>query len=179
MQALIRDTASSAPEPLDGDRTRHQILASLIFEGSTIRQIDTVTAGTGLQWDAPFLDDRVIEAALSVHLGQRMVSGRYKPLLAAAMRDTVPARLLGRRDKGEFSAEGFKGLRHNRQRLAELSEGSRLADLGLIHPAAFRAALLSPGAMSQHFQQFATTVACEGWLRSHSWSVAAPAGGRT
>jgi asparagine synthase (glutamine-hydrolysing) len=179
VRALLRDAASSAPGPLDRDRTRHQVLTSLIFEGSTMRQIDTVTAGSGLRWEAPFLDDRVIEAALSVRIGERMVSGRFKPLLTEAMRATVPERLLGRRDKGEFSAEGFKGLRHNRERLAGLSQQSRLAELGLIDPAAFRAALLSPGVMSHHFQQLATTVACEGWLRTHSWSVAAPAGGRT
>jgi asparagine synthase (glutamine-hydrolysing) len=179
VRGVLRETAVSAPGPLDSDRTRHQALASLVFEGSTIRQINTVVAGSGLVWEAPFLDDRVIEAALSVRVGERMVSGRFKPLLTSAVQGAVPPELLGRRNKGEFSAEAFKGLRHNRDRLIELSVESRLVDLGLIDPVAFRAALLSPGAMSQHLQPFATTVACESWLRSHTWSVTAPAGGLT
>lgn len=169
---LLLEAADSAPEPLDGDRARHQVLASLVFEGSTIRQINTVLADRQISWDAPFLDDRVIEAALSTRIEDRLAGGRYKPLLATAVQDRVPADILGRGDKGEFSAEGFRGLRHNRERLLELCEDSRLARLGLIDAAAFRSALREPGLMSHDLQPIQTTVACESWLRSHSWSPA-------
>jgi asparagine synthase (glutamine-hydrolysing) len=172
VRQLLAEAAVSGPRPLDSDRTRHQALASLVFEGSTIRQLNTVIAGTGISWDAPLLDDRVIEAALSARVDERLAGGRYKPLLTSAMRDVVPADILGRRDKGEFSAEGFRGLTQNRQLLLDLCEDSRLAGLGLIDVAAFRAALLSPGLMSQDLQPIQTTVACESWLRSHSWHAA-------
>jgi asparagine synthase (glutamine-hydrolysing) len=177
VRASLREAAEADQEPLDEDRTRHQVLASLVFEGSTLRHINTVTARTGVSWEAPFLDDRVIEAALSVRITDRMVSGRYKPLLVEAVRDTVPAELLSRRDKGEFSAEAYRGLRENRARLLELCDDSRLAGLGLIDPTALRAALLNPGPMAQQLQPFESTVACEGWLRSHVWSVTGSQGG--
>lgn len=172
VSSLLAETAAAKPRPLDRDRTRHQALASLLFEGSTIRHLNTALEGTGISWEAPFLDDRVVEAALSARIDQRLAGGRYKPLLASALRDIVPADLLGRRDKGEFSAEGFQGIRRNREQLLELCEDSRLAGLGLIDQAEFRAALLNPGVMSEDLQPIITTVACESWLRSHSWQVA-------
>jgi asparagine synthase (glutamine-hydrolysing) len=152
---------------LDADRARHQALASLVFEGTTVRQVNTALAGTGITWDAPFLDDRVVEAALATRIDQRLLGGRFKPLLTTAVRGLVPADVLDRRDKGEFSAEAFRGLARNRARILELCEDSRLARLGLIDPVAFRAAVLNPGPMSHHLMPIDTTVGCESWLRTH------------
>lgn len=88
--------------------------------------------------------------------------------MTTALRGVVPADILDRRDKGEFSAETFRGIERNRARLLELCEDSHLARLGLIDPAAFRSAVLNPGPMSHHLQPITTTVACESWLRSHA-----------
>ncbi|MFF3494852.1 lasso peptide isopeptide bond-forming cyclase [Streptomyces sp. NPDC002795] len=168
VRRLLTRAAAEQPEPLDADRARHQALASLVFEGSTIRQVNTALAGTGIVWDAPFLDDRVIEAALATRVEERLASGRFKPLLTDAVRGAVPDGILDRRDKGEFSAEAFRGLARNRARILELAEDSRLAGLGLIDPEKFRAAVLNPGPMSHHLQPIDTTVACESWLRTHT-----------
>ncbi|MFJ9036840.1 lasso peptide isopeptide bond-forming cyclase [Streptomyces sp. NPDC102406] len=168
VRRLLVTAAAEQPEPLDDDRARHQALASLVFEGATIRQVNTALAGTGIVWDAPFLDDRVIEAALATRVEDRLASGRFKPLLVDAVRGAVPDGILDRRDKGEFSAEAFRGLARNRARILELAEDSRLAALGLIDPARFRAAVLNPGPMSHHLQPIDTTVACESWLRTHA-----------
>jgi asparagine synthase (glutamine-hydrolysing) len=168
VRKLFTTAATGTPEPLDADRARHQALASIVFEGKTVRQVNTVVADTGMVWDAPFLDDRVLEAALSTRIDQRLAAGRFKPLLTSAVRGIVPADILDRRDKGEFSAEAFRGLERNRARLLELCEDSQLARLGLIDPAAFRSAVLNPGPMSHHLHPIETTVACESWLRTHS-----------
>ncbi len=168
VRELFTEAATRTPEPLDADRARHQALASIVFEGKTVRQVNTVVAGTGIVWDAPFLDDRVLEAALCTEIDQRLASGRFKPLLTSAVRGVVPADILDRRDKGEFSAEAFRGIERNRARLLELCEDSQLARLGLIDPAAFRSAVLNPGPMSHHLHPIETTVACESWLRTHS-----------
>jgi len=164
---LLVEAATQGPGPLDADRARHQALASLVFEGTTVRQVNTALAGTGITWDAPFLDDRVVEAALATRIDQRLLGGRFKPLLTTAVRGLVPADVLDRRDKGEFSAEAFRGLARNRARILELCEDSRLARLGLIDPVAFRAAVLNPGPMSHHLMPIDTTVGCESWLRTH------------
>ncbi|MFE2831307.1 lasso peptide isopeptide bond-forming cyclase [Streptomyces mirabilis] len=167
VRALLTDAATEGPGPLDADRARHQALASLVFEGTTVRQVNTALGDTGITWDAPFLDDRVVEAALATRIDQRLLGGRFKPLLTSAARGLVPSDILGRRDKGEFSAEAFRGLARNRARILELCEDSQLARLGLIDPAAFRSAVLNPGPMSHHLQPIDTTVACESWLRTH------------
>ncbi|MER6568215.1 lasso peptide isopeptide bond-forming cyclase [Streptomyces sp. NPDC001093] len=164
---LIVAAATEGPGPLDGDRARHQALASLVFEGTTVRQVNTALTGSGIAWDAPFLDDRVVEAALSTRIDQRLAPGRFKPLLTSALHGFVPGDLLDRRDKGEFSAEAFRGLARNRARILSLCEDSQLAGLGLIDPEAFRSAVLNPGPMSRHLQPIDTTVACESWLRTH------------
>ncbi|NUP23808.1 MAG: lasso peptide isopeptide bond-forming cyclase [Streptomyces sp.] len=167
VRKLLTTAAAETPGPLDADRARHQALASIVFEGKTVRQVNTAVAGTGIVWDAPLLDDRVLEAALSTQVDQRLAAGRFKPLLTSAVRGIVPADILDRRDKGEFSAEAFRGIARNRARLLELCEDSHLARLGLIDPAAFRSAVLNPGPMSHHLQPIETTVACESWLRTH------------
>ena len=168
VRQVLKMAADTGFGALDDDRTRHQALASLVYEGTTLRQIATVLSGAGITWDAPLLDDRVIEAALAVKVEQRLASGRFKPLLVEAVRGSVPGYLLARRDKGEFSAETYRGLERNRDRILELTEDSQLAALGLIDPAAFRAAILNPGPHSHHLQPIATTVATESWLRAHA-----------
>ncbi|MFE4359780.1 lasso peptide isopeptide bond-forming cyclase [Kitasatospora sp. NPDC056800] len=167
VRKLLTDAARETPEPLDADRARHQALASIAFEGKTVRQVNTVVAASGIVWDAPFLDDRVLEAAMSTRIDERLATGRFKPLLIDAVRGLVPADILDRRDKGEFSAEAFRGIARNRARLLELCEDSQLARLGLIDPAKFRSAVLNPGPMAHHIQPIETTVACESWLRTH------------
>jgi asparagine synthase (glutamine-hydrolysing) len=164
---LLLTTAAEGPGPLDADRTRHQALASLVFEGTALRQINTLLNGTGIVWEAPFLDDRVVEVALATAIDQRLATGRVKPLLTSAVQGIVPAKILDRRDKGEFSAEAFRGLERNRARILELCEDAQLAQLGLIDAAAFRSGVLDPGPMSHHLQPIETTVACESWLRTH------------
>jgi asparagine synthase (glutamine-hydrolysing) len=176
VRRLLREAAAENPEPLDGDRLRHQALESLLFEGKTARHVNLTIAGTGVSWEAPYLDDRVIEAALSVRVRDRLAPGRFKPLLVEAMRGIVPADVLARRSKGEYSAEIYEGLRRNQHRLLELCDDSRLAARGLIDPDAFRSALLNPGPLSQHVTPFDSTVAVEGWLRAQE-AAAEPVGG--
>ncbi len=41
---LLTTAAERTPEPLDADRARHQALSSLVFEGNTVRQVNTAVA---------------------------------------------------------------------------------------------------------------------------------------
>lgn len=173
VRRALRDAAADGPRPLDADRTRHQTLEAVLFEGSLVRQIRAATNGP-VEWDAPMLDHRVIEAAMSVRMGDRLSPGRYKPLLTAAMRGIVPDAILDRPDKGEFSAEMHEGLRRNQRLLLELCDGSRLAELGLIDAAALRARLRNPGPLAHHLTILQNTLACEGWLRSSAVASTGP-----
>ncbi|MET9562044.1 asparagine synthase-related protein [Streptomyces tauricus] len=166
VRRLLREAAASHPPPLDPARDRHQLLDSVALTGSALRELNSLPSGSGVGWEAPFLDDRVVEAALGVRIEDRVLRGRYKPLLATAMRGVVPSDVLERRSKGEFSAEVYDGLRQNRGRLLEFCEDSRLARGGLVDPAVLRTRLLTPGPLARQLGIFEPTLAVEGWLRA-------------
>ncbi|MGI5166692.1 asparagine synthase-related protein [Spirillospora sp. CA-253888] len=176
---LLRATAADGARPLDPERYRHQILESVLMSGSAVRQLGLALAPSGVDWEAPYLDDRVIEAALSVRIGERTVWGQYKPVLTTALRGVVPDQILGRRSKGEFSAEVYAGLETNRHTLLELCDDLRLGGLGLVDPGTLRAGLITPGPETRHLTPFENTLACENWLRSpraHAARATIPAG---
>ncbi|PTH90235.1 asparagine synthase [Streptomyces sp. A244] len=166
VRRLLHEAASADPQPLDPLRDRHQLLEAVALSGCSLRELNSLPSGHGVGWEAPFLDDRVLEAALSLRIEDRVLRGRYKPLLAAAMRGVVPPDVLERRSKGEFSAEVYDGLRQNRSGLLDLCEGSHLARRGLVDPAALRARLLTPGPLARQLGVFEPTLAVEAWLRA-------------
>ncbi|GCD93181.1 asparagine synthase-related protein [Embleya hyalina] len=121
----------------------------------------------GVDVHAPFLDDRVVRACLAVAPGERVDPAGGKPLLAAALRGTVPSAVLGRRTKGDYSREEYLGARRAEPWLRALWADSALADAGIVEPAAvlrslarFTAGVAVPlGAIRQ-------LVATEVWLRA-------------
>jgi asparagine synthase (glutamine-hydrolysing) len=175
----LREAAAANPSPLHPDRAQHQALEGAVLGGRAIRQLRHALGRFGVRWEAPYLDDRVIEAALSVRVADRVARGQYKPVLTGALRGVVPDSLLTRRSKGEYTAEAYDGLLRNRGRLLELCAGLRLAQLGLVDAAKLGAALLHPGLEARHLNPFDNTLACETWLRSPSAlpRIALPAGG--
>ncbi|MEV0500672.1 asparagine synthase-related protein [Streptomyces spectabilis] len=174
VRRLLRGTAErERPQPHHQDRAQHQTLDIVVQSGSALRQLGAALSDVGVTCEAPFLDDRVIEAALSVRIEDRLVSGDFKPVLRRAVRGLVPEEILARRSKGEFSAEAFQGMRRNRGDLLDLCDDLRLSRLDLVDPDALRAALLGPKTQSRQLVPYENTLACESWLRS----VAAPAPG--
>ena len=162
---LLRDTAEHV-EPMAPDPGQHQILLALRSSASGYRQLARLYAESGVRLEMPFYDDRVAEAALAVRLHERATPWRYKPLLAEAMRGTVPGGVLGRSTKGEFGEDLRVGLRRNLPAILEVFADSVLAARGLIDTDVLRTRLLSPQA------DFTTAIAleyllgCETWLRS-------------
>lgn len=168
VRGLLRNAAAATPDPLDPERMRHQLIEAVIMSGSALRQQNALLAEYGVDFTAPFLDNAIVEAALSVRMTDRATHGVvYKPILAAAMRGVVPDPLLNRRSKGEFTAEAYDGLLRNKPALLNLCDQLRLADLGLVDAKALRTALRQLGPESRHLNPFESTLAAEIWLRSH------------
>ncbi|WP_405988129.1 asparagine synthase-related protein [Streptomyces sp. NBC_00986] len=166
VRRLLRDTADREhPDPHHRDRAQHQMLDIVVQSGSAMRQLDAALDDLGVACEAPFLDDRVVEAALSVRTEDRLVSGDFKPVLRRAVRGIVPEEILARRSKGEFSAEAFQGMRRNRGDLLDLCDDLRLSRLGLVDPDALRTALLGLKTQSRQLVPYENTLACESWLR--------------
>jgi len=87
------------------------------------------------QWSvnhhAPYLDDGVVRACWSVPAWQRTTPEQAKPLLRRAMNGTVPASVLDRRTKGDYTTPAYQGLRAHADTLRDLLGSSRLAEAGL------------------------------------------------
>jgi asparagine synthase (glutamine-hydrolysing) len=164
----LRSAAGTGTAPLDPDRLQHQMLQSVLRSGVAIRQLNSALGYLGVSWEAPMLDDRILELALSVRVEERVQRGRYKPVLTAALRGVVPDPILERRTKGEFSAEMYEGRQRNLRALLELVDDLELARLGLVDAAVLRGELLKPYPEPRHLKVFEATLAYETWLRSPS-----------
>ncbi|GHC59906.1 asparagine synthase [Streptomyces cinnamoneus] len=165
----LREAATAGTEPLARQRGQHMALACVRAGALGTAQLDRLTSAKGLEYAAPFLDDCVIEAALSVRVAERNAPGRYKPVLVDALRPIVTATVLDRSTKGEYSTDFHHAVRRNRATLLDLCDTSALARAGLIDTTAFRAELLavhpSPHGLADALD---ATLGCEIWLRGHA-----------
>lgn len=161
VRRLLREAAAEAPEPLAPLRSQHEVLRAAIRAGEIVRGIGALTDPHHVGYEAPFLDNAVIEAALTLHLADRTRAGVDKPLLTRALRGTVPDAVLGRGTKGEHGSEVYAGLHAHRRALAALCDDSALAERGLIRPAVLRQHL---AALPLHGLD--PTLATEYWLRA-------------
>ncbi|REE96913.1 asparagine synthase-related protein [Thermomonospora umbrina] len=166
VRGLLRGLATSGTEPLSPIRGQHSVLQDIRVCGDVMRRAGRLTARHGLPYDSPFVDDQVVEAALSVDFTRTAMPDRYKPALVEAMRGIVPDSSLSRSTKSEYSADAYSGLRRHREELLELCDDMRLAHLGLVDAEALRATLLSLPPSSLHLLPLLSTLACEVWLRS-------------
>ncbi|MFD9190234.1 asparagine synthase-related protein [Streptomyces phaeochromogenes] len=165
VQSLLREAAETA-EPLAAQRGQHTALVCVRTGGRGLRLLDQVTSRSGLGQAAPYLDDQVIEAALAIRVAERSTPGRYKPVLAEAVRGIVPDDVLRRQTKGEYSTDFHVSLRHNRAALVEIFDGSRLARAGLIDDAAVRASLLGVHPTPEGLRSLSSSLGSEIWLRA-------------
>lgn len=165
-QYLIRGMARRMPAALASQRAQHEVLQYTRACGRAVRQLSALMDQSGTQLAAPYLDNRVIEAALSVRLDERMTPWRYKPLLAAAMSGLVPSEVLGRTTKGDFTADVYAGLKLNRGDLLDLFADSMLAQHGLVNPDILRKAILGLHPTFSTLIPLEQTISCEMWLRA-------------
>ncbi|GLW05230.1 hypothetical protein Misp01_03600 [Microtetraspora sp. NBRC 13810] len=172
---VLDGIARQAPEPLAPQRAAHQLLVMIRSSGASNRLLQQGIARHGVPFDAPYHDDAVIEAVLSVRSHDWSQSGTFKPLLTAAMTGIAPAPILRRVTKGDYAAEYYAGFHRHRRDLLDLIEDSHLARMGLVDSDAFRAALLAP---QRNFSDLAVplqqTLGCEMWLRAAAHHQASP-----
>jgi asparagine synthase (glutamine-hydrolysing) len=131
----------------------------------------------------PFVDSRVIDAAVSVPLAERPGPASYKPILREALADLFPARLVARHTRGSFTADYYQGMRASLPALHDLADGT-LAKMGLVDPRTLRQTLTAAAAgLPVAFATVEPVIAAEVWLRAlHSapgvsWTAARPVPG--
>nr|WP_275935755.1 asparagine synthase-related protein [Herbidospora sakaeratensis] len=162
---LAGDPATARRLPEGVTPARHATLAALRSAADAQRFLRTLGDRLGVPVHAPYLDDAVVRAALD---GPEPIPdpSRAKPQLADALRGLVPEVVLARRTKGAYQAEEYAGARAARRRITGLLADSRLADLGVVDPAAVRTTLtrLNAGAPVP-LSALGRLVALEVWLR--------------
>ncbi|MCW5252886.1 lasso peptide isopeptide bond-forming cyclase [Streptomyces sp. SHP 1-2] len=164
-RATLRETAEQA-QPFAPDRGQHQYLLALRTTAPAYAQLGRLFKRAGVRLEIPYLDDRVVEAALSVRLEERAHPWRYKPLLAEAMQGIVPESITTRVTKGEFSADLNIGLRRNRANMLDFLADSAITKRGLINVDALRGLLLAPQVDHSRNIALEHLVGCETWLRT-------------
>jgi len=162
---LLVEAASADPAPLAALPVQHEMIRLTQVNGTMIRRGSRVGGRFGIAFQAPFTDDRVLEAALSIRLTDRMLIGWAKPALAAAMRGVVPGDLLARKSKGDHSPELYLALRRYQRELRELCDDSHLVRLGLADRAALHDVLFGLHPDARPLMPFDATLTCELWLR--------------
>ena len=150
-----------------------QDLARLGADTTSWRQLATDQYGIDLA--APYLDNEVIRACLTVPADQRGTPGRYKPLLNTAFTDagTLPDCVLDRTTKNDFNALASAGLRENAPVLLDLlGPSSRLAATGLVtgQPMARMLTRAATGQPTAH-DALHRIVSAEVWLRQLDTTV--------
>lgn len=163
---ILLHQAAAGAQPLAPTRGQHATLEQLRSVGYFTRHVAGIMARAGLPLAVPFLDDRVVEACLAVRLHERTTPWRYKPLIVEAMRDVVPAAVLQRTTKGDFSVDGYGGLRRARPHLAAMLDDPVLAQLGLVDANALRKVCLGLYPYTLDLVALDRTLACEAWLRT-------------
>ena len=155
------------PHPVTGPDATAVVTSEVMARVGRTARADVQLAGHhGVALHNPFMDSRVIDAYLAVPLDERPGPAEYKPILRAGLADLFPASLATRRTKGSFSADFYQGLRTNLAAVRALADG-RLAELGLVNPAALRDTLTSVSAgVPLPFTAVEPAVAAEVWLRA-------------
>lgn len=121
----------SGTSPLSPDRTQHRILSYLSVHGAVVRRMNTLSSG--IMFDSPYLDRRVVDVALSLNHADRTRQSPTKPLLAAGRPPAMSIEYFLRRDKGDYGAEVFSQHQWIRSRVNDLfGTGSLLGELGLV-----------------------------------------------
>ena len=170
-RAALLEAAPRA-RPLGPTRGLHTDLEQIRSSNRIIRHWEQITTSAGLPITSPFMDDRVIEAFLSVRPEDRVTPWAYKPVLKEAMRGVVADECLERTTKAQAGLDAAQGLREHRGDLLALWEGSRLGELGLVDERQLAALAVRPDTPDLRKATLYTTIGCEVWLRALARSTA-------
>lgn len=161
----IINSASAQPEPLSPLPVDHSIIRLMQVNGTAMRFNNKIAARHGVRLEAPFADDRVIEAALSVRLEARLADGRPKAVLERATRGRVPY-VFDRTMKGDYSAEVYDGLKQGRPALDELCDDLALGKAGLVSALTLRRIITGLHPDVRPLTPLDSTIGLELWLRA-------------
>lgn len=162
----VAGAADCARAPQAAERSVHTCVAGQRIGGQRLAPLRALMECQGISLSLPYMDDRVLEAALTLSRAQAEPGRGFKPLLKAAMSLDSSRRALARSTKGEFSMSVHRGLARNRAALLGLFEDSLLAKHGLVDIDRLRSTLKDTMRPEYETNALELTVATEVWLRT-------------
>lgn len=165
LTTLVRSKAEGAHE-VDGLGVGDfAAIGEVRVAGAVQRQLDELGRVVGVWPQAPFLDNDVIRACLSIPASRRTNPLVFKPLLSSALAGLVPKPVLARQTKGNYSAEDYRGARLASDELRNRVARLRLVDLGVVERAPVMAALDNAvDGLRAPFPAFNRLLATDLWL---------------
>ncbi|MCT1833286.1 asparagine synthase-related protein [Kocuria palustris] len=125
-------SAVDQTDPLAGDLARHFDLFTVKQAGRLARSMGLIGDALGVSYDAPLLDDRVVETAFAVRYEERDTPVEWKPLIKEAMKGLLPEAYLRRTNKIGGATQAVRGYAANFDILRALWQDSGLLDAGFI-----------------------------------------------
>jgi asparagine synthase (glutamine-hydrolysing) len=175
LTASIRQHLSERAEQLAAERFEQPnedlanatSLAELRVSGESQYYPQRQARDFGIAVHAPYLDSRVIKAALQAPAHVRAHPESFKYILQEAFRGMLPDILLTRNSKSIFNGEDYRGLRASWDNVTSLlTKDCRLADLGIIEPTQVIQELYSLNTGRQgRLYGVRLIIAAEVWLR--------------
>ncbi|WP_161628704.1 asparagine synthase [Nocardiopsis salina] len=165
---LVREAfeAASTYEALSDTRSEHFELQAIMHGGQVVRAFEHAGRAAGLPCASPYLDDRVINAALSVAPEDRATPFEFKPLIKAALGDLLPSGLRERRTKADGGQISHRGRQQHWSTIERLWNDSALAHRNLIDPETLSAADFNdPRLRKSGAEPINATVVTEIWTR--------------
>ena len=153
-------------QPMNRDRTVHQVLESLLGQAAIIRQVNDMLGRGRTRWASIFVEPGVVRAALSLPLKMRRHPYLNKPMLYRAMRGLMPREIFARATKGEYSQDSYETLYARREHLVGDRADGAVAELGLIDRKALNSKLSMQALSSEFLFELKRLVAAERWIRS-------------
>lgn len=163
-EALLKkldDTVSG----LDLDRSRHQIIESLLFQRRLISQLNKIYGDNGMTWQAPFLDVEIINYSLSIPACYRQDSNLTKPILYKSTKGIVSKSIFTRGSKGDYSTSLYKSYKEAAKNYSQEVRNFKLVELGIVDADILISELSMPTALHSRIELFERLVAVERWLR--------------
>ncbi|MEV6301938.1 asparagine synthase-related protein [Actinoplanes sp. NPDC051861] len=160
------EAARAGLVPLGATEATHQMMEAVAFQGAVIRQFGEVYARHGISWQAPFIDQRVVEAVLGVRVSERMDARVDKPLLAAAMAPVMPPGPFAKQDRGDFTLDIYDEHEKRRDELLGWFDDSLLVERGLVDAGRLRPFLHAPSFADVGLIDLENVVGVERWLRA-------------
>ncbi len=165
----LADRLEEAAETAPGQRWQTTgdgaALRDVHWNGASSRSFGQLAGELGVRVHVPFLDNQVVVACMSVPVADRTTATCAKPLLTVAVNGLVPAQLLERPTKGDYSACLYAGLRQAAPHLRELLTDPLLAKLGVIDTGQLRSALDDATAgLAFPLAALSDVIAAEQWL---------------